>query len=62
MFVPNPFEGARLLVSRAQSHIDELEARIKQFFADQPWTTIVEPNFEKAEYVHKFTSVRLKIE
>ena len=58
MFVPNPFEDARLLVSRAQSHIDELEARIKQFFADQPWTTIVEPNFEKAEYVHKFRPIK----
>ncbi len=47
------FADARLLVSRAQSHIDELEAGIKRFLTDEPWTTIVEPNVEKAEYTHK---------
>ncbi len=52
------FEDARLLVDRAQGHIDELEVGIKGFFADEPWATIVEPNVEKTEYVYKFRPVQ----
>ncbi len=48
------FADARLLVGNAQSHINNLEAGIKGFFADDPWTIVIEPNAEKTEYVYKF--------
>lgn len=47
------FEDARLLVGRAQSHIDELDREIERFLANEPWSTIIEPNVEKTEYTHK---------
>lgn len=53
------FADAKLLVSRAQSQINDLDAGIKRFFADKPWTTIVEPNVEETEYVHKFRFTKL---
>ena len=53
------FADARLLVSRAQGQVNDLETEIKRFFADEPWTTIVEPNVERTEYVHKFRFTKL---
>ena len=49
----NPFDDPRLLVENAKGHIDRLEAGIQRFRANQAYTTFVEPNVEKTEYVHK---------
>ena len=38
------FYSAKLRIRRAQEHFDDLKAQISSFFAEKPYTRIVEPD------------------
>jgi hypothetical protein len=47
------FYSAKLRIRRAQEHFDDLKAQISSFFAEKPYTRIVEPDPNGTHEIHK---------
>lgn len=52
------FQSSRLTLLRAQHHIDDLNAKINEFVSNQPWSMIVEPDFQTRQNVVKVKFAR----
>jgi hypothetical protein len=49
----DPFYSAGLRISRAQEHLETLEAQVSSFFAEKPYTHIVEADPNGTHEIHK---------
>jgi hypothetical protein len=55
MSAPNfdPFYSAKLRIARAKEHLDDLETKINNFFAEKPYATVIEPDPDGIHQIHK---------
>lgn len=50
---PNVFYSAKLRISRAKEHIDDLESKIAEFFAKNPYRRVTEPDPDGVHEIYK---------
>ncbi len=51
--MPDHFSSAKLTLSRAQHHINDLDRQIIAFVDEHPWSYVVERDENTAQYAHK---------
>lgn len=49
----DPFYSAKLRIERAKEHLNDLEAKIGSFFAENPYTRVVDPDPDGVHEIHK---------